>query len=986
VRVRFAEFSYDSGARELSRGGSAVPLPKLAFDLLGLLLQERPRVVSRRELLDRLWPDRVVSDAAIASVVRDLRAALGETGRATRLIRTAHGYGFAFAGVAVAEEEDAERAETAAAARRLDSGVAQPARTAPVETAFVPRRRGVGRGAELAALHAAFEQARSGGGSLVCVSGEPGIGKTTLVEDFLAELGDDALLARGRCSERLAGSEAYLPWLEALEGLAGHAARSDVARLMKRVAPGWYAQLTPASREPDPGPRVPARSRERLKRELDVFLQEAAKLHALVLLFEDVHWSDAPTIELLGYVGTMLASRRLLIVGTYRTSELALRRSPFGSLKLDLQSRSLCRELALGFLSLEDVRDYLSLEFPGHRFPGELAAFVRERTEGSPLFMVDLLRDLRSRGFVAFDGGSWCLARQLPSLDRELPESIRSMIQRKIDQLGETDRRLLAAASVRGVEFDSAALATAVERDAVEVEERLEALERVHTFVERTGEDSLPEAAASRSYRFVHSLYQNALYASLGPSRKAALSGAWARVLALRHAADPSEVAADLALLFEAAHAPARSGEHFLLAARRAARLFAHEETSGLCRRGLAQLATLAETAERDRQELDLLLTFGPALTMTRGFSDPEVEIVYTRARELCRRSEAEPRLLPVLVMLCLFYGIRGQGRQARELASRVSALAERSRDSLLLLQARHSQWNVLLGEGDLAAARECLEEAVALYPGQQHPSDVYLYGGHDPGVCSRAFASLAAWACGFPDQALAHAGRSLTLGRQLQEPSSLALGLALVALLHSLRRDPVLARELAADTVALAGEERLAYMAALGRIVLGWAESRLGDASAGLGEMREGLRAADATGARFFRPYWSALIAEAAREAGALDEALVTVDAGLQEARSTGQRFAEAELLRLEGELRLQRGDAAQGERALREGLAVARRQGARLFGLRITLSLARLEAGRGHATEARTQLESAYGWFSEGLETTDLLEASRFLEQLRA
>src|SRR5205823_2140963 len=179
----------------------------------------------------------------------------------------------------------------------------------------------------------------------------------------------------------------------------------------------------------------------------------------------DVHWADPSSVDLLAYLGGKCAGLRLLVVLTYRPSDLALGQHPFGPVQLDLQGRGVCRETALPFLSRGDVGRYLALAFVGHRFPEDLAAVLHERTEGNPLFMVDLLRNLRDRGVIVQDQGRWALAQDLPDLERELPESVRGMIRRKVDQLGPEDRHLLMAASVQGPEFDSAVVAEVLGRD-----------------------------------------------------------------------------------------------------------------------------------------------------------------------------------------------------------------------------------------------------------------------------------------------------------------------------------------------------------------------------------------------------------------------------------------------------------------------------------------------------------------------------------------
>ena len=467
-------------------------------------------------------------------------------------------------------------------------------------------RHTVGRKRELAELRAAFDSAESGRGLLMCVGGEPGIGKTTLVEDFLAALvadGRACSIARGRCSERLAGTEAYLPLLEALESLLRGEASVSMAGVLKRVAPTWYVQVAPLAANDSSISRVleeaKAASQERLKRELSAFLQEASRVRPLVFFLDDLHWADISTVDLLAYAGNKLESLRMLIIGAYRPSDLLLSKHPFAEVKLGLQGRGACRDIAVAFLTAADVELYLTQEFPEHQFPPEFASLIHAKTEGSPLFMVDLVRYLRNRGVIAANKqGRWSLAGSVPDIQRELPESVRSMIQRKIEQLSDGERRLLAVASVQGQEFDSAVVARVLEMDAAEAEEQLEILERVHLFVRKIEEKEFPDSNLTLRYSFVHALYQNTLYAALSPTRRTSLSAAVARALHGFYGGRSGEIASTLAVLFEAARDFAQAADHFLRASQNSARVFANHEAITLARRAIANAEKL-QGAER---------------------------------------------------------------------------------------------------------------------------------------------------------------------------------------------------------------------------------------------------------------------------------------------------------------------------------------------------------------------------------------------------
>jgi predicted ATPase len=853
------------------------------------------------------------------------------------------------------------------------------------------RRHTVGRTPERAALRDGFASAVAGRGLFLCVTGEPGIGKTTLVEDFLAELAGGAACAvgRGRCSERLAGAEAYLPFLEALESLLHGAGGEAVARVMKVVAPTWYAEVAPLAADDSSFARAlaygKAASQERLKRELSAVLQEVSRLRPVVLFLDDLHWADASTVDLLAYLGGKCAGLRLLLVLTYRPTDLLLAKHPFVPVKRDLQARGICREVTLELLSLPDVERYLALEFPGHRFAEGFAALIHGKTEGNPLFMVDLLRHLRDRQVLAREQGGWVLAQSLPDLRRELPESVSSMIERKIEQLDEADRRLVVAASVQGYEFDAAVVGEALALDAAEVEERLEGLERVYAFVRLVREHEFPDRALTRRYRFVHVLYQNALYASLGPTRRASLSAAVARALLGHHGEKSAAVAAELALLLEAAREFARAADYFRQAAENAARVFANREAVVLARRGLELLKSLPDTPERARQELALQITLGPPLMATTGWAALEVEKTYRRAQELCGQVGETPQLFPALWGLWLFYLGRARMRTARDLGQQLLDLAKRAGDPGLLLQACHALGPTDEAIGDCVSARAQLEEAITLYDPDQHRSHAFLYGGHDPGVCCLENAGWCLWMLGYPDQAVQRGREALALARKLGHPASLAHGQFFTGTLHQFRREAPETERLAEALGQLAAEQGLPAYAAGASVLRGWVLAERGQHEEGLALISQGL-AGTATGAIWWRIYWLALLAGACGRVGKAAEGLATLAEARRAVEDTGIHFFEPETHRVKGELLLAREteDPADAEACFREAIAIARRQSAKSLELRAVTSLSRLLDKQGRRAEAGPMLADCYGWFAEGFGTADLREAKELLQAL--
>jgi predicted ATPase len=852
------------------------------------------------------------------------------------------------------------------------------------------QRHSVGRQKELAELGRAFESAAAGQGLFLCVTGEPGIGKTTLVEGFLGELataGRPCAVARGRCSERLAGTEAYLPFLEALESLLHGDGGEAAARVMKATAPNWYAQVAPPAAEDSSLARVLAESRaasqERLKRELGAFLQEVSHLRPLLLFIDDLHWADASTVDLLAYLGGKCARMRALSVFTYRPSELVVGKHPFGPVKLDLQARGVCREVALEFLTRSDLDRYLTLEFPGHGFPEEFAALVHARTEGSPLFMADLLRYLRDRQVLTQEQDRWTLRESVPDLQRDLPESVRGMIQRKIDQLGEDDRRLLVAASVQGYEFDSAVVARVLERDAAEVEERLDELDRVHAFVRLVREQEFPNRTLTLRYRFVHVLYQNALYASLRPTRRAALSASVAQALLGFYGESSTDVASELASLFETARDFARAAEHCLLAAQSAARVFASQEVVVLAHRGLELLKLLPDNHARSQLELRLQTTLGTALMATKGQGAPDVERAFLRARDLCQHLGETSQLFRVLWGLWYCFLVRAEIQKAHQFAEQLFALAQGQQDPTLLLLAHRVRGQTLFHLGELAQAQADLEQGIALYDPQRHSALASLYG-QDPGVVCRSWEALALWLLGYPDRAAQRSREALALARRFTHSYTLAYALEFAAWFHQFRREEQRTQECGEAATGLSQEQGFMAFVAWGTIWRGWALTTRGEE--GIAQMWQGLAAWRALGGELWRPSLLALLAEAYGRTGQSAKALAVLAEALAVADKNGERHYQAELYRLKGEFLLASPTEiqAEAEACFRQAIAIARRQSAKSLELRAVMSLSRLYQKQGKQAEALPMLAEIYGWFTEGLDTPDLVDAAAQLNGL--
>ncbi|HSB09554.1 MAG TPA: protein kinase [Blastocatellia bacterium] len=910
-------------------------------------------------------------------------------------------------------EKDSRLRPSAAVVEGVLSRLERSAGSGDSETAVLPafasagattaprgvRRFTVGRDAERSRLREAFDLSAAGRGSMICLAGEPGIGKTTVVEDFLAELRTRGMrlnIARGRCSERMAGTEAYLPFLEALEGLLRGEGSALAARLMAALAPTWYVQVAPQMSQSTAGrlnDEMLSATQQQMKRQLVALLGELSRQHPLVLFFDDLQWADLSTVDLLAYLATRLEEMRLLILITYRSSEMLLGKHPFLQVKLDLQGRGVCHEMQLGLLSTDEIERYLALEFPGHGFPREFVGLIYKKTEGSPLFMVDLLKYLRDHGAIAQRDGQWVLAQSAPEMASDLPESVRSMIERKVDQLDDEGRGILVCASVQGYQFDSAVVARSLGMDPADVEERLEVLEKTHAFVKLIREDESPNRTPTLRYSFVHGLYQNAFYSSLKPTRKASMSAAVAEAILGYCGEDKSqEVASELAYLFEVARDFRRAADYFLHAAQGAARVFANQEAVNLARRGLDALATLPETAERAQKELAMRMTLGVSLMAIKGFAAPEVEETYSRARQLCQQIGESIHLFPALWGLWTVNILRAEFQTADELSKLMMRLAEGATDGDFLMQAHFARAYAYDFFGEYREARQHYEQVLALYDPRQQRSYIFRYGV-DLKATALARLCWILWVLGYPDQALRTMEECVSFARTLSHPFSQTCALLTPPQIWVELKQPENTRLLAEETIAISTEHGFPLNLAYSSVHRGWAIAKLGRVEEGIVEMQSGFETLRAIGAEMSWTGYQVSLAEILGEAARPDEALEVIADALRKADRTGEVFFEAELHRVRGELILHRALAAsshvraaagQAEACFQEALALARRRDARSHELRAAMSLARLWQKQGKFAQAHELLAGVYAWFTEGFETADLKQTRALLDEL--
>jgi tetratricopeptide (TPR) repeat protein len=771
----------------------------------------------------------------------------------------------------------------------------------PISHSAAPARTSVGRQHELDRIRAAFNTASGGTGLMVAVSGEAGLGKTTIVEDFLAEVETatpSAWIGRGRCSERLANSDAFVPIFECLDDLTRGEPGVQAAQVLSEAAPAWFSQIA-AERGHARGVPVSNASHERMRREFVRFFEALSAIRPVVVFLDDLHWCDESTCDLLAYLGVRMKDIRILILATYRPAQLTAVH-PFQSVRLPLVRKGTCQEIPLEFLTTLDIECYLHRRFPANRFSSEFVSVVHERTEGNPLFMRDMLSFLVDKQILVDRDGYWQAGQDVAEIRKVIPAGTQNMILLQVEQFSDVDRKILQCAAVQGVEFDSAVISQALSMDLGEVEDRLHALERVHRFVNYAGEREFPDRTFSLRYRFVHVFYQNALFADLAPSRRAAHSLAVARSLINFTGATGRAMAAEVALLFEAGRDRERASEQFLRAARYAASVFAYPEAVAHCSRGLRALLSLPESRDRDARELEFSLTLGLAQMATCGYAAPEVETTYRRSWELCLRLHETKRYVRVLwgVHTCLINA--GKLVPALELAKEMRQVADTSGVTASIVESLHALGTTLAFMGDVAGAREALERIrTFLSPIDQHQFRGSLYV-LDTGVTSMSMLARVLARMDLFDEALEMAVTSVQLAKELAHPPSLAYGTFWVGWVRHARGEHFEACVQLETAMSLTRMHGMPHVLEWGRLVRGSSLAHLGRVAEGIADMRKSLDNQLSMRSLLERPYCLTLLAEALLSANAAEEALALCDEAINIAQETQGRSYESETHRI--------------------------------------------------------------------------------------
>jgi DNA-binding winged helix-turn-helix (wHTH) protein/tetratricopeptide (TPR) repeat protein len=946
----FGPFRLDPDQAYLWHEGQPVPLTPKAFRVLHYLVTHADQLITKDELFDALWPDTVVSEAALRVCISELRKALGEGARAPQFIATVVRRGYRFLAPVTRQDPSA------------GAGAAPSVPRPPLLTPAAGRL--VGREAVLARLQAAWAQASQGRHQVCFVSGEAGMGKTAVVEAFAAQVTTDpgVGLALGQCLEHYGTHEAYEPVLEALGQLARAPGGARLVTLLRQQAPTWLVQLpwllTAADRAHFQY-ELQGSTRERMLREFAEVIETLTAETPLLLVLEDLHWSDYATLDLLALLARRRAPARLLVLGTYRPVDVIVQGHPLRTVVQTLQQQGYCQEVPLEPLSAGEVAVYLYGRFGQCHFLTGLAQALYQRTEGHPLFLINVLETLVRQGTVVQVGEVWTMPDEGADLASAVPDSLRPLIEQQVERLSATEQQVLAAASVAGMVCAVAVVAAALETEESVVDDVCATLAQWGQFLEASGAVRWPDGTQTACYRFRHSLYCDVLYHRIPLGRRQWLHQRMGVRAEAGYGARASEHAAVLARHF-ARGGDARRAVHYLRqAGDNALARSAYHEAVACYEEALEAVPQLPESRDTRVQAIDLRLALRSALYPSGDLG--RILECLREAESLAVALDDPRRLAQVSVFLSSHLYEHGVYDQAIVTAQRAVALATVSGEGVLQALGHTYLGQVSWARGAYRRAIDCFRQTVASLDATQRHEPFGL--PYLPAVVSHAWLAICHAELGTFAEGTALGEEGLRMAEEVAHPSSLmwaSYGLGLLALRQGdlPRALPRLER-----AVALCQEATLTIWFRRTATALGAAYTLAGRVADAVPLLTQALTQALAFGQGVFPALCRLALGAVHLRAHRLEEAHVYAEQALALTRAYEERGHQAYALCLLGAIAVRRVplEDAPAETYYQQARALAEELGMSPLVAHCHRGLGTLYTATGQREQARTELAAA-------------------------
>jgi class 3 adenylate cyclase/predicted ATPase len=843
----------------------------------------------------------------------------------------------------------------------------------------------VGRDEELELLLRRWSKAKSGEGQVVLVSGEAGIGKSRLTAALLERLSGEAhTRLRYFCSPQHTDS-AFYPIIGQMERAAG-LAHDDKPQAKLDKLDAVLAQTSTSTEDaalfaemlslPNDG-RYPAlelaqeRRRQRTLEALTSQLAELARRQPVLMIFEDAHWTDPTSLEVIGRTVDRIKTLPVLLIVTFRPEFNA----PWAG-------RSHVATVLLNRLGEREAAAIVARLAGNKALPADVLAEIVERTDGIPLFVEEMTKAVLE---AESEGVARRTAAAVPSPTLAVPASLHASLMARLDRLGPA-KEVAQIGSAIGREFSHAVLASVARKPEAELGSALDRLIAAGLLFRQ----GMPPNA---SYLFKHALVQDAAYGTLLREPRRALHARIAETLESQFAETAEsrpEILAhhctEAGLIEKAAGLWGKAGQRSLDRS-------ALVEAAAQLTRALEQIATLPGTPALRREQIKLQVALINPLMHVKGYAATEPKAAAEQARLLIEQAEAlgEPAEDPLLLFSVLYAFwvptiVAFNGDVMCDLAAQFLALAEKQKATVPLMIGHRLMGSSLVSTGDIAAGRAHLDQAIALYDLAAHRPLATRFG-QDVGVAALSYRSFAMWVLGYPKAALRDNDDAVRNAREIGQAATLMYALHLTSITYTLCGNYVAAAAQAQELVVLAEEKGSLFWKALGMADQGCALGLTGRASDAIEMLISGF-AGLTTGATLFLPFFLPHLARAHAELGQFEEAWRCIGEAMTAVETTKEKWCEAEVYRVAGEIALKSPvpEVARAQMYFERALAVARQQQAKSWELRAAMSMARLWRDQGKVQQARELLAPVYGWFTQGFDTLDLKEASALLDELHA
>lgn len=834
----------------------------------------------------------------------------------------------------------------------------------------------VGRDAELAQLWERWCEAREGNGRAVLLGGEPGIGKSRLTAMLMQRLaGEPHIRLRYFCSPHLQGSPLH-PCIEQLERAARFVRGDSPARRLELLE----AALQPSAPDPedvaliadllslptgDKYPKLHMTAQKRKEKTMEAMLRQLESLsrtQPVLMIFEDAHWSDPTSRDLLDLSVEPIARHAILLIVTHRPEfGVAWNRAPHVSrMTLAPLDRAASVKLVQGIPGVAEL-------------PIEVVDDIVERADGVPLYLEEL-----TTAVVEGDGyrdGEQRVAEHKPHYGAAVPSTLHASLMTRLDRLGEA-KGLAQIGAALGREFSHELLAAVAEMDEPQLRAGLEKIIRTGLMF-RNG--TLPNA----TYLFKHALVQDVAYDTMLRAKRQRLHERIARALEEGFPETKDVQPELLAHHYTEAGLVEKAIGYWLKAGVRALTRFTMQEALTRLGAGLKLVETLPETPARHRLELDFHIARGKALIATKGYAAQMTGETFARAYQLCERLDRPPQLLSVQHGQWTHALLRGDLGAARRRAEELLAQAAARNDDVWTLMGCRFMGVTCYPLGEFAAGRDHLARGLRLFDAERRSVYAALTVD-DAQVVMLTYMAYVLLYLGDVDQARQRAAEALDKALELAQPYSLTHALIGCAYLEYYLGRPQAALGHLARLLALTSEHGIAYYAAVGAIFRGACLAAAGQVDEGIDTLRRGLADYRATGSILYMPSWLTLLAGAHVRAGQFGEALRLTAEALDLIETTGMRNDESETHRLRGEVLAAVRDFPAAEASFAKALEVAQRQQAKLLALRAATQLAKLWRDQGRSATARQMLAPVYERFNEGHELAAYREAAAVLDMV--